>query len=210
MMNGYEYTDMDAILAGSFRAAIYCRLSKDDDLDGESASIANQRDMLEKYCEKQGWEVVAVYQDDGYTGLNMERPDLKRMLKAIERRQINLVITKDLSRLGRNYLQTGTLIDLLVIVHECLHLSGNKAEFLFLCTDYFLRHRIEKNQSYCSGLRLTSHIRDRSCKRSLISHTYKAGKIRSQHKFLTRGSLFLAGSGQPWFGRLFPDRLYGE
>lgn len=98
---------MDAILAGSFRAAIYCRLSKDDDLDGESASIANQRDMLENYCEKQGWEVVAVYQDDGYTGLNMERPDLKRMLKAIERRQANLVITKDLSRLGRNYLQTG-------------------------------------------------------------------------------------------------------
>ena len=111
MMNGYEYTGMDAILAGSFRAAIYCRLSKDDDLDGESASIANQRDMLENYCEKQGWEVVAVYQDDGYTGLNMERPDLKRMIKAIERRQVNLVITKDLSRLGRNYLQTGYLIE---------------------------------------------------------------------------------------------------
>ena len=111
MMNGYEYTGMNAILAGSFRAAIYCRLSKDDDLDGESASIANQRDMLETYCEKQGWEVVAVYQDDGYTGLNMERPDLKRMIKAIERRQVNLVITKDLSRLGRNYLQTGYLIE---------------------------------------------------------------------------------------------------
>lgn len=111
MMNGFEYAGVDAILAGSFRAAIYCRLSKDDDLDGESASIANQRDMLETYCEKQGWEVVAVYQDDGYTGLNMERPDLKRMLKAIERRQINLVVTKDLSRLGRNYLQTGFLIE---------------------------------------------------------------------------------------------------
>ena len=95
MMNGFEYAGVDAILAGSFRAAIYCRLSKDDDLDGESASIANQRDMLENYCEKQGWEVVAVYQDDGYTGLNMERPDLKRMLKAIERRQINLVVTKE-------------------------------------------------------------------------------------------------------------------
>ena len=67
--------------------------------------------MLEKYCEKQGWEVVAVYQDDGFTGLNMERPDLQRMLRAIERRQINLVITKDLSRLGRNYLQTGHLIE---------------------------------------------------------------------------------------------------
>jgi len=102
---------MDTLLAGSFRAAIYCRLSKDDDLDGTSASIENQRDMLEKFCQKQGWEVTAVYQDDGFTGLNMERPALKRMLKAIERKQVNLVITKDLSRLGRNYLQTGQLIE---------------------------------------------------------------------------------------------------
>ena len=68
--------------------------------------------MIEIYCTCLLYtSVVAVYQDDGYTGLNMERPDLKRMLKAIERRQINLVITKDLSRLGRNYLQTGTLIE---------------------------------------------------------------------------------------------------
>ncbi len=111
MMNGMDYGMADMALTGGFRAAVYCRLSKDDDLQGESASIANQRDMLEKYCERQGWEVVAVYQDDGFTGLNMERPDLKRMLKAIERKQVNLVITKDLSRLGRNYLQTGQLIE---------------------------------------------------------------------------------------------------
>ena len=65
----------------------------------------------EHQCYRFRWEVVAVYQDDGYTGLNMERPDLKRMLKAIERRQVNLVVTKDLSRLGRNYLQTGFLIE---------------------------------------------------------------------------------------------------
>ena len=111
MMNEMEYRTIGSALAGGYRAAVYCRLSKDDDLQGESASIANQRDMLEKYCEKQGWEVVAVYQDDGFTGLNMERPDLQRMLRAIECRQINLVITKDLSRLGRNYLQTGHLIE---------------------------------------------------------------------------------------------------
>ncbi len=111
MMNGMDYGMANMASVGGFRAAIYCRLSKDDDLQGESASIANQRDMLEKYCERQGWEVAAVYQDDGYTGLNMERPDLKRMLKAVEQRQVNLVITKDLSRLGRNYLQTGILIE---------------------------------------------------------------------------------------------------
>ena len=91
MMNEMEYRTIGSALAGGYRAAVYCRLSKDDDLQGESASIANQRDMLEKYCEKQGWEVVAVYQDDGFTGLNMERPDLQRMLRAIERRQINLL-----------------------------------------------------------------------------------------------------------------------
>ena len=67
MMNEMEYRTIGSALAGGYRAAVYCRLSKDDDLQGESASIANQRDMLEKYCEKQGWEVVAVYQDDGFT-----------------------------------------------------------------------------------------------------------------------------------------------
>lgn len=94
-----------------YRAAIYCRLSKDDDLQGESASIANQRDMLESYCRRQGWEVVKVYQDDGFTGLNMNRPDLKRMLEDAGKGKVNLVITKDLSRLGRNYLETGYLIE---------------------------------------------------------------------------------------------------
>ena len=93
------------------RAAIYCRLSKDDDQDGPSASIQNQREMLSRYCEEQGWNVTGVFQDDGYTGLNMERPDFQRMLSLIEQGMFDVVLTKDLSRLGRNYLQTGQLIE---------------------------------------------------------------------------------------------------
>ena len=93
-------------------------------LTGESASIANQRDMLESYCEKQGWEVVAVYQDDGYTGLNMERPDLKRMLKAIERRQINLVITKD-CRGGSKLLADRLLIEDFFPRHNVRYIAMN-------------------------------------------------------------------------------------
>ena len=107
----YSFEEMSAMLAGTYRAAIYCRLSKDDELQGESASIANQREMLENYCKQQGWEVVAVYQDDGYTGLNTDRPDLKRLLKAVEKKLVNLVVTKDLSRLSRNYLDAGRLIE---------------------------------------------------------------------------------------------------
>ena len=91
----------------SYRTAIYCRLSKDDEQKGESASIQNQRDMLEHYVKAKGWNIVDVYVDDGYTGLNTNRPSFQRLIKDVENKKIDIVITKDLSRLGRNYLQTG-------------------------------------------------------------------------------------------------------
>lgn len=90
------------------RVAIYCRLSKDDEFKkGESASIQNQRDMLIDYCKQRNWTIADIYVDDGYTGLNIDRPDFQRMLVDIKAKKIDTVITKDLSRLGRNYLQTG-------------------------------------------------------------------------------------------------------
>lgn len=103
--------EKDMYTENNLRAAIYCRLSKDDEKVGESESIQNQRTMLEQYCEQQNFEVVAVYQDDGYTGLNMNRPDFNRMLKAIERKQIDIVITKDLSRFSRDYIEMGRFIE---------------------------------------------------------------------------------------------------
>ena len=72
MMNEMEYRTIGSALAGGYRAAVYCRLSKDDDLQGESASIANQRDMLEKYCEKQGWEGKADWFPD-FAALRIRR-----------------------------------------------------------------------------------------------------------------------------------------
>lgn len=93
------------------RAAIYCRLSKDDDLEGESASIGNQRDLLFRYCDEQGFRVCGVYQDDGFSGLSMERPDLKKLLEDAKKGNFDVVLTKDLSRLSRNYLHTGHLIE---------------------------------------------------------------------------------------------------
>ena len=90
-----------------YRAAIYCRLSKDDDNIGESSSIKTQKSMLESYCREQGFLVYDFYVDDGYSGLNFNRPGFERMLNDIDKGLINLVITKDLSRLGRDYIQTG-------------------------------------------------------------------------------------------------------
>ena len=87
---------------------LYLRLSRDDNNGNmESMSIANQRQLLMTYVQEKGWNVKEVYVDDGWSGANFDRPDFKRMIQDIEKRKINCVITKDLSRLGRNYIKTG-------------------------------------------------------------------------------------------------------
>lgn len=93
-------------------AAIYCRLSKDDEQAGESVSIETQKLMLRDYCREQGFPIFDFYVDDGYSGLNFNRPDFMRMLEDIDSGKVNLVITKDLSRLGRDYIQTGYYTDI--------------------------------------------------------------------------------------------------
>ena len=91
----------------SYHAGLYCRLSKDDDQQGESVSIATQRAILSAHCLEQGYEIYDVYVDDGFSGLNFERPDFQRLLVDIKARKVNMVLTKDLSRLGRDYIMTG-------------------------------------------------------------------------------------------------------
>lgn len=77
------------------RAALYCRLSKDDMLQGDSESIKTQKAMLTQYAKEQGFLVVEIYVDDGYSGLNFDRPSFNRMLDDIEAGKIDVVITKD-------------------------------------------------------------------------------------------------------------------
>lgn len=91
----------------SYTAGIYCRLSSEDAANSESMSISNQRDMLCDYVKRQGWDIGGIYIDDGYSGVNFQRPDFQRMIADIEAGKINLVICKDLSRLGRNYILCG-------------------------------------------------------------------------------------------------------
>lgn len=90
-----------------FSVGLYCRLSSDDGTIGESGSIQTQKMILEKYCNDNNFKVKDIYVDDGYSGLNFNRPGFVKLLNDVEQRKINLVITKDLSRLGRDYIQTG-------------------------------------------------------------------------------------------------------
>ena len=93
--------------------ALYERLSKDDDLLGESNSIINQKAMLENYAKQNGFKNICHYTDDGYSGGNFDRPDWKRMVTDIQAGLIGTVIVKDMSRVGRDYLQTGFYTEVL-------------------------------------------------------------------------------------------------
>lgn len=90
-----------------YKAALYIRLSKEDDSDGESQSVFNQRKLLRDFADEQMIEIYSEYIDDGFSGTSFDRPDFMRMISDIECKKINMVITKDMSRLGRDYIQTG-------------------------------------------------------------------------------------------------------
>lgn len=91
----------------TYRAGLYLRLSKDDEQQGESVSIGTQRSILTEFCEVNHYDIYKIYIDDGYSGLNFERPGFCELLEDVERGLVNMVITKDLSRLGRDYIMTG-------------------------------------------------------------------------------------------------------
>ena len=97
----------------TYNTALYLRLSRDDELQGESNSISTQRMMLRKYAEQNNLKIVDEYVDDGCSGTNFDRPSFKRMIDDIENGKINCVVTKDLSRLGRSYLGVGTYTDVI-------------------------------------------------------------------------------------------------
>lgn len=94
-----------------YKAAIYIRLSKEDGDREESESVTNQRKILKAFAKENKYKIYDEYVDDGYTGTNFNRPDFKRMIKDIESKKVNMVITKSLSRLGRDYIETGRYIE---------------------------------------------------------------------------------------------------
>ena len=95
-----------------YSVGIYIRLSReDDDKTIESESITNQRSLLLQYVEENHLHVYDIYVDDGYSGTNFDRPEFKRLMHDIECKKVNMVLTKDMSRLGRDYIQTGELVE---------------------------------------------------------------------------------------------------
>lgn len=105
--------------------ALYCSLSQDDMLDGESNSITNQKAILQKFANDNGFKNTQFYVDDGFSGTNFNRPNFMRMIADVESGKIGIVITKDLSRLGRDYLLTGQYIEMIFPDHDVRYIAIN-------------------------------------------------------------------------------------
>ena len=131
--------------------ALYERLSHDDELMGDSNSIINQKRMLEDYAAQHGYTNIVHYTDDGWSGGNFDRPDWKRMIADIEAGKVSTVLVKDMSRVGRDYLQTGFYTEVVFRQHG-IHFvaianhidsadqnSGEFAPFLNIMNEYYLR-----------------------------------------------------------------------
>lgn len=93
--------------------ALYCRLSRDDELQGDSNSIKNQKAILSKYAQEHGFTNPHFYVDDGYSGTNFNRPDFQRLMDDVNEGKVRTIIVKDMSRLGRDYLKVGFYTDVL-------------------------------------------------------------------------------------------------
>ena len=98
---------------------IYVRLSNEDSRAGESVSVENQKLILTKHVKEMGWELKEIYVDDGWRGVNQNRPAFQRMIADVKQRFINTILIKDLSRLGRNYLEVGQLSEVFLPEHGC-------------------------------------------------------------------------------------------
>ena len=106
-----------------YKAAFYIRLSKEDDNEKESESVTNQRSLLADFAAKHRLDVVDSYIDDGFSGTSFDRPDFQRLVADIQAKKVNMVVTKDMSRLGRDYIQTGYYLEKFFPSHGVRYIS---------------------------------------------------------------------------------------
>ena len=154
----------------TYNAGIYCRLSRDDERTGESVSIENQRVLLTRYVQEQGWNLIQTYVDDGVSGTTFDRPGLNAMISDIRAGKINLVIVKDLSRFGRDYIETGKYIDVIFPSLNC--------RFIALNDGVDTLHHNNEMLAIFKNVMNDFYARDTSSKiKAVKKSTFKAGKF---------------------------------
>ena len=146
--------------------ALYARLSLDDGNVGESMSIQSQKAILTRKAEELGIYNYRFYVDDGYSGTNFNRPSFQQMIADIEAGKVTCVITKDLSRLGRNYLESGAYIEVFFPKHQVRYIavndgvdSANSGEMDITPFKNILNEFYSREHTHHSGIRKTRRIK---------------------------------------------------
>ena len=196
-----------------FKAAIYIRLSEADEgkaYESDSESVLNQRNMLMKFVKDNGFIFVDEYVDDGYSGTDFERPGFMRMIEAIKNKEINLVVVKDLSRLGRDHIMTGYYIETFfpengirfISLQEGYDNAVNQASndsstFIIACNDYYSKQNSikirnvlnEKRKSgkFVGSLPCYGYMRDPEDKGHLIPNPETAPIVKKIFKWRADG-----------------------
>mgnify|MGYP001118079643 CR=1 FL=1 len=202
--------------------ALYERLSRDDDLTGDSNSIINQKKLLEDYAREHGFTNCVHFTDDGWSGANFERPNWKRMIAGIESGEIGYVLVKDLSRVGRDYLQVGFYTEVMFKergvrfiaiangVDSDKRESSEFAPFLNIMNEWYVRDSSRKITSVLhargmSGKHTNSHCiygykKDPEQKGHLLVDAEAAATVREIF------TLFSQGYGKTAIARMLNDR----
>lgn len=204
-----------------YRAGLYCRLSVDDANNSakaknyipadESVSIENQREMLSKFAMLNGWVEVRTYVDDGFSGGNFQRPGFLEMLEDARKGVINLILVKDLSRLGRDYVEVGRYTDIVfpslgcrfVSVLDCLDSEGDNTDMLHfrsLMNDYHLRdlsakiksvlHSKKSSGQFISSYAPYGYRKSIEDKHKLVIDEYAAGVVRRMYEMRLAGTAY--------------------
>ena len=170
--------------------ALYCRLSQDDALDGESNSITNQKALLSKYAAAHGFRNTMFFVDDGFSGTNFQRPGFLEMMKYVEDYSVSTLIVKDLSRLGRNAIDSGYYLEKYFPLHHVRFISVND-QYDSECADN-------------SGSQIALPLKN------LMNEAYAADisrKVRTQQNQAMRAGEFV-GSRPPYGYRKDPDNCH--
>lgn len=161
--------------------ALYCRLSRDDELEGESNSITNQKKILLKFADDNGFENCEFYVDDGISGTTFKRPDFQRMIIDCENGKVSTVIVKDMSRFGRNYLEVGYYTEIFFSENGIRFIAVNDGVDSIRETDDFTPFRNIINEWYAKDIskKIKSSLKSKGMSGKHMSrcvYGYKPGK----------------------------------
>lgn len=213
----------------NYSVGIYTRLSHDDERVGESVSIENQKRIFTQYVKEMGWHLEETYCDNGFTGVNFERPGFQRMLEDVKSGRINLVLVKDLSRFGRNYIQVGQFTDYLfpslgvrfIALNDgvdTIHNENDILPFRSLFNEFYSRDTSKKVKSvkracaqnglYVGNWTPYGYVKDPQDKHRFLVDEYAAGIVRRIFEMRCLGYGYYKIAGELNREGILPPRDY--